>query len=247
MYEKAHYLIAGDSSIVVEFGNEISEEISAKVRGMYLAIEQKKFPFIKAMNPTYRSLLVQYDPLQCSYEEILETLQGLEDNLKNMDLPSPNILEIPTLYGGELGPDLGSVCEHSGLTEEEVIKIHSGRDYLVYMLGFTPGFSYLGGMDEKIATPRLKTPRTKIPGGSVGIAGSQTGIYSIDSPGGWQLIGKTPILLYDPQRKPPILHHAGDYIRFVPIDQKEYQSIEEAVKNGTYEYHYFPKEGGTVK
>lgn len=247
MYDKAKYLTAGDSAIVVEFGNDISEQTSTAVRGMYFAVENAKLPGILAMNPTYRSLLVQYDPLQCSYSAMLGSLQKLEQNLKNMELPSPNIFEIPTLYGENVGPDLDFVCKHSGLSKKEVIRIHSGRDYLVYMLGFTPGFSYLGGMDEAIATPRLKTPRTKIPGGSVGIAGSQTGIYSIDSPGGWQLIGKTPIRLYDPERTPPILHHAGDYIRFVPIDRAEFDRIEKAVNDGTYSYRLYPKEGGAEK
>ena len=244
MYPKAKYLTAGDQSLVVEFGDAISTDISAKVRGMYLAVEQSGLKGILAMNPTYRSLLVQYDPLVIPYGELCSRLMDLEQNLQNMQLPSPSVLEVPTLYGGEYGPDLDFVCENSGLSREQVIHIHSSGEYLVYMLGFTPGFSYLGGMDEAIATPRLKTPRAKIPGGSVGIAGKQTGIYSIDSPGGWQLIGKTPIFLYDPMRDPPIIHKAGDYIKFVPIGQEEYDRIEKAVAAGTYSYRLYPMEGG---
>lgn len=125
--------------------------------------------------------------------------------------------------------------KHAGLTEEEVIEIHSSKDYLIYMLGFLPGFSYLGGLDERIHTPRLANPRIRIPAGSVGIGGSQTGIYPLDSPGGWQLLGMTPVKTYDPEREDPILFEAGDYIRFVPVSEEEYKQIKEQVENGTYE------------
>ena len=123
------------------------------------------------------------------------------------------VYEIPVCYGGEYGPDLENIAEHAGLSVEEVIKIHSSRDYLIYMLGFLPGFCYLGGLDERIHTPRLANPRIKISAGSVGIGGSQTGIYPLDSPGGWQLMGMTPVKTYDPEREVPILVEAGDYIR----------------------------------
>ena len=135
------------------------------------------------------------------------------------------MLEIPVLYGGEMGPDLEFVAQHAGKTPEEVVGIHTSADYLIYMLGFTPGFAYLGGMSGEIAAPRLETPRVKIPAGSVGIAGSQTGVYPIDSPGGWQLIGRTPVRMYDPEREPPILPQAGQYIRFYPIDRAEFDRI----------------------
>ena len=124
-----------------------------------------------------------------------------------------------------MGPDLEFVAQHAGKTPEEVVDIHTSADYLIYMLGFTPGFAYLGGMSGEIAAPRLETPRVKIPAGSVGIAGSQTGVYPIDSPGGWQLIGRTPVRMYDPEREPPILPQAGQYIRFYPIDRAEFDRI----------------------
>lgn len=241
MYSQTKYLIAGDSALVIEFGNQISPQINERVRGMYLAIEQAKLPAVVSLTPTYRSLLVQYNPLVTPYRAMIEALQKLEGNLGKMELPEPKVLEIPTLYGGECGPDLEFVCENSGLSREEVIYIHSSRDYLIYMLGFAPGFPYLGGMDERIATPRLKTPRTKIDSGSVGIAGQQTGIYPLASPGGWQLIGRTPILLYDPQRTPPILYQTGDYLKFVPISEQEYADIEKQVAEGTYEYRLYPR------
>jgi len=228
----------------VEFGDEISPEISAKVRGLYLAVVDSDIPGIIDLNPTYRSLMVEYDPSVVLYGELIERLAALECKLGEMALPAPNILTVPTLYGGEeYGPDMQTVMETNGLTQEQVIEIHTGTDYLVYMLGFTPGFSYLGGMDLRIETPRLKTPRVLIPGGSVGIAGKQTGIYSIDSPGGWQLIGRTPIKIYDPYREKPILHKAGDYIRFVAISQAEYDRIKAQVEDGIYQYQIFPMKG----
>ena len=145
------------------------------------------------------------------------------------------IFEIPVCYGGEYGPDIANIAEHAGLSEEEVIRVHSSRDYLIYMLGFLPGFTYLGGLDERLHTPRLANPRIRIPAGSVGIGGSQTGIYPLDSPGGWQLMGMTPVKTYDPSREMPILVEAGDYIRFVPVDEAEYFRIKEAVDRGEYQ------------
>ena len=241
MYHKAKYLPAGDRGVVVELGNAITPQINERVRGFLLVLEEAKLKGIVSVNTTYRSLLIQYDPLQLPYQKLVEILQGLESQLYSTQLPPARVLEVPTLYGGEFGPDLDFVAEHAGMTADEVVRIHHSTEYLVYMLGFTPGFAYLGGMDTAIETPRLKTPRGKIPGGSVGIAGKQTGIYSIDSPGGWQLIGRTPILLYDPDREPPILHQTGDYIRFVPISREEYDSIAQAVRQGTYEYRLVPR------
>ena len=244
LYKTVKYLTFGDRGLIAEFGDEISPEISTKVRGLYLAIIDADIPGITDLNPTYRSLMVEYDPGVILYGELVKQLQSLDNKMGKMTLPEPHILVVPTLYGGEeYGPDMQTVMETNGLTEKEVIDIHSGMDYLVYMLGFTPGFSYLGGMDLRIETPRLKKPRVLIPGGSVGIAGKQTGIYSIDSPGGWQLIGRTPILIYDPYREKPILHKAGDYIRFKAIDKAEYDRIAAEVADGTYEYQIFPMKG----
>ena len=155
--------------------------------------------------------------------------------MTDTDSEPAKVVEIPTIYGGEYGPDIEFVAEHNNISIDEVIEIHSSRNYLIYMLGFTPGFPYLGGMSEKIETPRLKTPRTKIPAGTVGIAGKQTGIYPIDSPGGWQLIGRTPVKLYDPFADPPVLLNSGDYLRFVPIDETEYKSILKQIEENKYE------------
>jgi KipI family sensor histidine kinase inhibitor len=200
-----------------------------------MAIQKSQIAGIYEMIPTYRSLLIQYNPIEIEVNNLIEKLMEIENNLDSIDLPKPRIIEIPTIYGGEFGEDLNFVAEHNGISADEVIKIHSSVDYLIYMLGFTPGFPYLGGMSDKIETPRLKTPRTKIPGGSVGIAGKQTGIYPIDSPGGWQLIGRTPVRLYDPKRSTPIILRAGDYLRFIPITRDEYDCIRNLEDKNQYE------------
>lgn len=234
MYEKAKFLPAGDKSLIIEFGDSISPEINKKIRNMYIALEKSNLEGLSEMIPTYRSLLISYNPLKLKYSNLCEKLREYEENLNDADSEPAKVVKIPTVYGGEYGPDMEFVAQHNDLSVDEVINIHSSQNYLIYMLGFTPGFPYLGGMSEKIETPRLKTPRTKIPGGSVGIAGKQTGIYPIDSPGGWQLIGRTPVKLYDPFAEPPVLLNAGDYVRFVPIDEKEYKSILKLVEEKKY-------------
>jgi KipI family sensor histidine kinase inhibitor len=180
---------------------------------------------VEAVIPAYRNLSLLYDPLLTSPEELLSILQSLEARLHEVDIPAPRIVEIPVLYGGEFGPDIHVVAEHNGLSVEQVIAIHAGADYPIYMIGFTPGFCYLGGLDKRIHTPRRKTPRTLLPGGSVGIAEAQTGMYPVDSPGGWQIIGRTPRRLFAPERESPFLYEAGDRIRFVPIAADAYERI----------------------
>ena len=219
------FLLTGDTSVTVEFGNEISTEINAKIRAFNIALQQSKIPGIVDTVPTYRSLMIHYDPGVILYGPLVKKLKGLLGQLDSIQIPPSDVLEIPVLYGGEEGPDIEFVAEHNGKTVQEVIDIHTSTEYLIYMLGFTPGFTYLGGMSEEIATPRLKTPRVLIPGGSVGIAGAQTGVYPIDSPGGWQLIGRTPVRMYDPDRATPILPEAGQYIKFYAIDKAEYDRI----------------------
>jgi KipI family sensor histidine kinase inhibitor len=219
------FLYAGDSSIVIEFGNEISKDINRELRNLTDALDNLNYDFIREIVPTYRSIIVHYDSLKISFEKLKEKIIEAGNTKMDSEEKKINIVEIPVLYGEEAGPDLEEVAKHNGLSIEDVIKIHSSGEYLIYMLGFTPGFPYLGGMDEKIATPRLAKPRLKIPAGSVGIAGSQTGIYPMESPGGWQLIGKTPLDLFDPQSKDPFLLNAGDYIRFIPITKEEYDSV----------------------
>ncbi len=243
MYEKAQYLICGDSALNIEFGNEISEEINKKIRAASALIENREISGISEVVPTYRSLMIHYDPLIIEYEELISILKWIEENIKNVELYSPEIIEIPVLYGGQYGPDIENVAMHNKLTVEEVIKIHTSAEYLIYMLGFTPGFPYLGGMDKRIATPRLHSPRTKIPAGSVGIAGEQTGIYPVQSPGGWQLIGSTPIELFNPDSENPILLKSGNHIVFKSIDEEEYMKIKEEVKNNAHKCKLSRKRG----
>lgn len=234
MYEKTKYLISGDKALVIEFGDSIEEAINAKIRSITLAIEKEGIIGIIETIPTYRSLMVIYEPMILELEDLIDKVKAIEAKMGEMKLPDAKVIEIPTLYGGEYGPDIEFVAEQNNISIDDVIKIHASRSYLIYMIGFTPGFPYLGGMDDKIATPRLQTPRTKIPVGSVGIAGKQTGIYPIESPGGWQLIGRTPVKLYDPYRKDPVLLNAGDYIKFVQIDEVEYKKIEALESEGKY-------------
>ncbi len=234
MYKELKFLAAGDSGLVVEVGNEISEDVNMLVRNLMLALEKDAITGVKEMVPTYRSLMIYYHPLIISCEELKKKILLVQENLQQMDLPSPRTVFIPTLYGGEKGVDLEFVSRHSGLTTAEVIKIHTRPRYLVYMLGFTPGFCYLGGLPEEIATPRLANPRTKIPAGSVGIAGNQTGIYPVESPGGWQLIGQTPLKLYDPYASQPILLRAGDYLKFYAISEEEFNKIQEEIAQNRF-------------
>lgn len=228
-------LTAGDSSLLIEFGKEISPEINRKIAATIQLMKEQHIEGVVDMIPAFCSLLINYDPRVISYEEIRERMQALVRVDARAGETRKKIFEIPVCYGGEYGPDIANIAEHAGLSEEEVIRIHSSRDYLIYMLGFLPGFTYLGGLDERLHTPRLANPRIRIPAGSVGIGGSQTGIYPLDSPGGWQLMGMTPVKTYDPSRETPILVEAGDYIRFVPVDEAEYLRIKEAADRGEYQ------------
>lgn len=228
-------LHAGDNCLVVEFGRMISLDINARVQELRRALEAKNNRAIRELVPTYRSLAVYFDPLLPDADTLLRTLGELASETVGDAASGGSVVVIPVCYGGEFGPDIANVAEHNGLTPEEVISLHSGRDYYCYMLGFTPGFSYLGGMDEGIATPRLQNPRTVIPAGSVGIAGKQTGIYPIDSPGGWQLIGRTPLKMFDPEAARPTLMEAGLWTRFSPVSEEEYRKIQAQVSRGEYE------------
>ena len=226
---------AGDSSLLIEFGQEISPEINAQITALVRMIRAQHIEGVTDMIPAFASLLINYDPRVVSYAGLRARMEKLLKLEIGGEASESRIFEIPVCYGGEYGPDLQNIADHAGLTPEEVIKIHSSEDYLIYMLGFLPGFSYLGGLDERIHTPRLANPRIRIPAGSVGIGGSQTGIYPLDSPGGWQLLGMTPVKTYDPGREVPILFEAGDYIRFVPVTEEEYLEIKKQVDAGTYQ------------
>ena len=228
-------LTAGDSSLLIEFGNEISPEINRRIAAVVELMREQHIEGVVDVIPAFCSLLVNYDPRVAGYEKMKKRLESLVRVDIKVGQTKRKIFEIPVLYGGEYGPDLASIADHAGISEDEVVLIHSSKDYLIYMLGFLPGFCYLGGLDERIHTPMLSNPRLRIRAGSVGIGGSQTGIYPLDSPGGWQLMGMTPIKTYDPEREIPILVEAGNYIRFVPIDEEQYKRIQAQVAEGSYQ------------
>ena len=217
----------GDRAISIDFGQVIDPTINRHIRQTIERIKELQLDGIIELVPTYCALLVEYDAMLYSYSEICNIIEPtLEEGMTNTTNELVTVVEVPTVYGGEFGPDFSFVASHNHLSEDEVISIHSGTDYLVYMLGFIPGFSYLGGMDSRIATPRLSSPRTVIPAGSVGIAGEQTGTYPSDSPGGWQIIGRTPVTMYDMSKAQAALLKAGDYVRYVPIDESEFHRIK---------------------
>ncbi len=217
----------GDCAISIDFGQVIDPKINRHIRQTIERIKELQLEGIIELVPTYCALLVEYDAMLYSYAEICKIMEPtLEEGMTDATNELVTVVEVPTVYGGAFGPDLSFVASHNHLSEDEVISIHSGTDYLVYMLGFIPGFTYLGGMDPRIATPRLSSPRTLIPAGSVGIAGEQTGTYPSDSPGGWQIIGRTPVTMYDMSKAQAALLNAGDYVRYVPIDESEFHRIK---------------------
>lgn len=228
------FLQNGDSAVTVQFKNEISKEVNSYVTSLCAEIENNKIKGVIEYIPTFCSVSVLYDCTLISAKKLISKLEKIIKNIKITTSRKAKLYEIPVCYDDCFALDMGNVCEHSHLTREEVIARHSGRDYLIYMLGFLPGFAYLGGMDEALATPRLDSPRSEIFEGAVGIGGEQTGIYPVASPGGWQLIGKTPVKVYDKERENPILYSSGDYIRFVPVSLAEYDQIETQINTGTY-------------
>ncbi|CAB5111928.1 Allophanate hydrolase 2 subunit 1 (EC [Olavius algarvensis associated proteobacterium Delta 3] len=227
LFEKAYFRIAGDCGLLVEYGDAIDPAVNQKVRSMAIVVQNNMPDGVREIIPTYRSILIYYDPLITNPAMLKETLTDLESGLSEIKIPPPKVVEIPVCYGGDYGPDIEHVAQSHNLTLQEVIDLHSEPEYLIYMVGFTPGFPFLGGLPEVLHTPRLKTPRTLVPRGSVGIANGQTGVYPIASPGGWQLIGRTPISLFSPERSSPILYQAGDRIRFKPTSPSDYQRLSD--------------------
>ena len=234
-YTSARYLPFGDSALIVEFDDVINLEINRKVIALNEAIMKAGLLGVEELVPTYRSLLVRYDPLKTTYEQLVFRVKDIEKTLDrvNVKMASKRIA-IPVVYGGEYGPDLGYVAKCHELSEEQVVKLHSEKEYTVYMIGFVAGFPYLSEVSEEIATPRLETPRLKVPAGSVGIAEKQTGIYPCEAPGGWRIIGRTAIKLFNPLREPPALLKPGDKVKFKPISIEEFRVVEEAISQGAY-------------
>lgn len=224
----------GDTGLLVSFEQRIAQSVGAAVAALNTRVAAAAISGVVETVPAFASLLIFYDPLVTEYDAVAAAVQKMVQVPDSYTAAEEGrLVEIPVCYGGTFGPDLPFVAEHAGLTEKEVIALHAGREYRIYMLGFLPGFPYLGGLDERLHTPRLSTPRTRIPAGSVGIGGKQTGVYPMESPGGWQLIGRTPLTLFAPGE--PLPYAAGDRIRFVPIDEGEFERIqkrEEAKRHG---------------
>jgi len=212
----------GDRGLLLEFGDEISHEINEKVRRMALAIQAEAITGIIETVPTYRSLLIIYDPLILSIEDLKTRLQKIEEGLEQTPFPEPKLTQIPAVYGGPYGPDLDFVSQYHGISHQEVIQLHCSKPYFIYMIGFMPGFPYMGELPEALVTPRLKTPRLSVPAGSVAIAQKQTGIYPMESPGGWQIIGRTPVKIFDSRSEPPALLQMGDLVQFYSISEEEF-------------------------
>jgi len=223
LYPHARFLLMGDRGLLAEFGDDISLRVNEKVRRMHLAIHAEAIEGIIESVPTYRSLLILYDPLILSVETLKKKLERIEKELQQTPFPEPCLTRIPVVYGDLYGPDLEGVAKYHGIPQEEVIQLHCSKPYLIYMIGFMPGFPYMGELPEALVTPRLKTPRVTVPAGSVAIAQKQTGIYSMESPGGWQLLGRTPVKLFIPEENPPALLQMGDLVQFYPISKKEYE------------------------
>lgn len=235
VYPSARYLPCGDTALIIEFGDVIDSAVNRKVIALSEALANVNISGIEELVPTYRSLLVRYDPAKITYNQLIMQIQEFEKKLEitRADYGKRKLV-VPVVYGGAYGPDLKFVAEYHGLTEKQVVKLHSGKEYRVYMIGFVAGFPYLGDVPDEIATPRLENPRLKVPAGSVGIAEKQTGIYPCEAPGGWRIIGRTPIKLFDPQWQPPALLKPGDLVKFKPISEEEFRKIEELVKTEAF-------------
>jgi len=227
LYPKTIFFYMGDRGLLLEFGDEISPEVNEKVRKMALAINGEVMEGIVETVPTYRSLLIIYNPLILSIEELKKRLGRIEEELQHVPFPEPKLTRIPVAYGGSYGPDLDHVAQFHQISSEEVIHLHCSKPYLIYMVGFMPGFPYMGLLPEALATPRLKTPRLLVPAGSVAIAQNQTGIYPMESPGGWQIIGRTFVELFAPEKEPPTLLRMGDFVQFYPIGENEFEGYQE--------------------
>jgi inhibitor of KinA len=220
----------GDRGFLVELGDGISRKVNQKVRALFMGMTTHNLEGIKELVPGYRSLMVVYDPLVSSLRALKSQIIDIWHTVDEDRLPGPRIVEIPVAYGDEFGPDLEWVAHYLNITPEAVIHLHTQPIYQVYMIGFMPGYPYMGEVLDALVTPRRETPRTHVMRGSVGIAQKQTGIYPVTSPGGWQIIGRTPIRLFDPQKNPPSFLEMGDQVKFYAITARE-------MKNGGCKEH----------
>jgi len=213
---------AGDSAVIVEFEDRIDPAVNARVIALADGLQAAAIAGVRDVVPTFRSVAVYFDPLRTEYDAVLAAIEreGGRSAAAGVDRRTP--IRIPVCYGGDLGPDLPNVAAFAKMSEHDVVALHASRIYRVFMLGFVAGFAYMGIVDGRIAMPRHSTPRVRVPLGSVGIAGVQTGIYPAETPGGWQLIGRTPVKPFDPARAEPFLMKPGDSVQFAPIDRCDY-------------------------
>ena len=237
---KVRFLSAGDRALVIEFGERVDRGLSERVLRLDAVIRADPPAGIVETVPTFRSLTVYYDPLQTSRAKLQQAIGGLLDQADNRRSPA-RLWQVPVCYEGEFAPDLFEVAHLTGLTPGEVVALHSGTLFHVYMLGFLPGFPYMGDLPPTLALPRRADPRLRVPAGSISIATSLTAIYPYESPGGWHLIGATPIRVFDPERPEPALFAPGDAVSFQPIDAAAFFSIRRAVANGRYQVESAPR------
>jgi KipI family sensor histidine kinase inhibitor len=219
---------ASDQSLLIYFGQQITFDFHQHVTKLLRLLEREPIAGIRNLHPGYCSLLVVFDGLKLQHDELEVILRENLDRLEDAPLPQPRLMEIPVSYGGECGPDLNDVAEMHGLTAAQAIELHASVVYDVYFLGFVPGFAYLGELPESFATPRLAKPRLRVPPGSVGIAGRQTGVYPFATPGGWRLLGRTPIPMFQPDRSGMSFLSIGDRVRFIPISREQFAEMENA-------------------
>ena len=236
------FQIASDQALIVYFDlavkksgakathlqNQITIETHEQVRRLLRLMELEPIAGVRNLHPAYCSLLVKFDATKLRHEELEEVLRGYVERMGRLALPEPRVVEIEVCYGGEFGPDLKDVAELHGMTIERAIELHASATYLVYFLGFVPGFAYLGDVAEELVTPRLATPRRSVSVGSVGIAGRQTGVYPVATPGGWRLLGRTPVKMFQPERVEKSLLAIGDRVQFVPISREQFAKLEKA-------------------
>jgi inhibitor of KinA len=221
LYEQPLFRIMGDRALLVELGDQIDPSINEKVRELFLRLDRRPPEGVVELVPSYRSLMVVYDPLRTGFDRLRDEILSLQQAADPSLVPQPRTLSVPVVYGGEFGPDLDWVAGFHKISPEQVVTLHTGTTYRVYMIGFTPGYPYLGELPEALATPRRETPRTVVPQGSVAIAQRQTGIYPVQSPGGWHILGWTPIRLFDASQWPPTPLEMGDRVRFFPIHKED--------------------------
>ena len=238
--EGARFQPASDQSLLIYFDplnkegraearplqSHITLQANERVRKLLQLLQLEPVAGVCNLHPAYCSLLVKFDALRMRHEEVETILRGYLDRVDEVRLPEPRKVEIPVCYGGEYGPDLADVCALHGISPTQAVEQHSSATYLVYFLGFVPGFAYLGGLPEGLVTPRLATPRRKVPAGSVGIAGNQTGVYPFATPGGWRVIGRTPLAMFRADREGLSVLSIGDHVRFMPISAERFAVLE---------------------